>query len=59
MSNKEHLKTMIQDLIQDRPEQAEVALHSYLVDRMQEVAGFKTPAAPVEAQEASAPVDAE
>ena len=34
------LKTVIQDLINDRPEQASAALHTYLVGKTQQVTGL-------------------
>jgi len=39
MERKEELKTMLQDIINDRPEQASVALHNYLTDKIRDVAG--------------------
>jgi hypothetical protein len=36
----EQLKAMLQDLINDRPEQAEVAIHNYIVDKTQALAGL-------------------
>lgn len=39
-TSQELLKTMLQDLINDRPEQAEAAIHSYIVAKTQQVAGF-------------------
>jgi hypothetical protein len=49
---REQLKSMLQDLINDRPEQAEVTIHNYIVAKTQQLAGLAT-AAPVEP---SAPV---
>ena len=37
---KEHLKSMLQDLINDRPEQAEVTIHNYIVAKTQVAAGL-------------------
>jgi len=37
---REQLKSMLQDLINDRPEQAEVTIHNYIVAKTQELAGF-------------------
>ena len=34
------LKSVLQDLINDKPEQAEASLHTYLVQKTQEVAGL-------------------
>lgn len=38
--HKEQLKSMLQDLINDRPEQAEVTVHDYIVAKTQQLAGF-------------------
>jgi len=46
MSN-EHLKSLINNLVNDNPEQASLDLHSYLTDKMQEVAGVGAVAEPV------------
>ena len=40
MENKEMLKNMLQDLINDRPEQATVTIHDYIVTKTQELAGL-------------------
>lgn len=37
---REQLKTMLQDLINDRHEQAEVTIHNYIVAKTQQLAGF-------------------
>lgn len=37
---QEQLKSVLQDLINDRSEQANVTLHNYLVAKTQSVAGF-------------------
>lgn len=37
---KEQLKTMLQDLINDRPEQATVTIHDYIVAKTQQLAGL-------------------
>jgi hypothetical protein len=37
----ELLKSVIQDLINDRHEQAQVSIHDYIVGKTQEVAGLK------------------
>jgi hypothetical protein len=39
MDRKEELKSMLQDLINDKPEQASLSLHNYLTDKIKEVAG--------------------
>lgn len=39
---RDTLKTMLQDLINDRTEQAEVTIHNYLVAKTQAIAGFGT-----------------
>lgn len=38
--NTEALKSMLQDIINDKPEQASVALHDYFVSKTREVAGL-------------------
>jgi hypothetical protein len=40
MENKEQLKSMIQDLINDDAPAAEAALHDYLAAKMRDVAGL-------------------
>jgi hypothetical protein len=52
---KEQLKSMLQDLINDRPEQAEVTIHDYLVAKTQQAAGL----APEEVTPVADEVDAE
>lgn len=37
---REQLKSMLQDLINDRPEQAEVTIHNYIVAKTQQLAGL-------------------
>ncbi len=37
---KDQLKTMLQDLINDRPEQATVTIHDYIVAKTQQLAGL-------------------
>ena len=37
---REQLKAMLQDLINDRPEQAEVTIHDYIVAKTQSIAGL-------------------
>jgi hypothetical protein len=37
---REELKSMLQDLINDRPEQAEVTIHNYIVAKTQELSGL-------------------
>jgi hypothetical protein len=42
---KEMLKTVVQDIIHDRMDQAEVSIHQYLVQKTQDVSGLAaTPA---------------
>ncbi len=41
---REQLKSMLQDLINDRTEQAEVTIHNYIVSKTQQLAGFAQPA---------------
>ena len=41
---KDQLKSMLQDLINDRQEQATVTIHDYLVAKTQSLAGFTQPA---------------
>lgn len=43
MADTVKLRDMLQDLINDRPEQAQVNLHDYLVDKMRDVAGTAAP----------------
>lgn len=40
MDPRESLKSMLQDLINDRHEQAEVTIHNYIVAKTQQLAGF-------------------
>lgn len=47
---REQLKSMLQDLINDRPEQAEVTIHNYIVSKTQQIAGLGN-------QEAEVPED--
>lgn len=44
MDPREQLKSMLQDIINDRPEQAAVTIHNYLVAKTQEISGLGTPA---------------
>ena len=37
MSQKENLQEMLDDLINNKPEQAETTFHSYLEEKMQDV----------------------
>lgn len=50
---REQLKSMLQDLINDRTEQAEVTIHNYLVAKTQALAGFGAAPEAVEAPEAT------
>lgn len=43
MADTVKLRDMLQDLINDRPEQAQINLHDYLVDKMRDVAGTAAP----------------
>lgn len=45
MADTSKLRDMLQDLINDRHEQASVNLHDYLVDKMRDVAGTAQAAA--------------
>lgn len=40
---REQLNSMLQDLINDRREQAEVTIHNYVVAKTQQLAGLGTP----------------
>jgi hypothetical protein len=40
MDNKELLKSVLQDVINDRMEQAEVTMHNYFVSKTREVTGL-------------------
>ena len=40
MDNTEQLKSMLQDIINDRHEQATVTMHDYFVSKTREVAGL-------------------
>jgi hypothetical protein len=42
MEHKELLKTMLQDVINDRMEQASVTMHDYFVAKTREVSGLGT-----------------
>jgi len=42
--HSELLKSMLQDIINDRPEQAQVTMHDYFVSKTREVAGMGQPA---------------
>lgn len=42
MSDKEQLKSMLNNLINDNQEQASMDLHNYLTAKMQEVSGLGT-----------------
>lgn len=39
MADTAKLRDMLQDIINDRPEQAQINLHDYLVDKMRDIAG--------------------
>lgn len=53
---REQLKSMLQDLINDRPEQAEVTIHNYIVAKTQQMAGLTQPS-DTEIDDASTDVD--
>lgn len=57
MDRKELLKSMLQDVINDRQEQASVTLHDYFVGKMRDVTGLG--AAPQETETATDTVDQE
>lgn len=40
MEHQEQLKSFLQDLINDRPEQAEVTIHNYIVAKTQALSGL-------------------
>lgn len=42
MDNTEALKSMLQDIINDRSEQARVTMHDYFVAKTREIAGLAT-----------------
>lgn len=45
MDNKEALKSMLNNLINDKPEEASLDLHNYLTVKMKDVAGIGAQAA--------------
>jgi hypothetical protein len=45
MDHTEALKSMLQDIINDRQENATVTMHDYFVSKTREVAGLGSPAA--------------
>lgn len=53
---REQLKSMLQDLINDRPEQAEVTIHNYIVAKTQQMAGLAQ-SSDTEIDDASTDVD--
>lgn len=53
---REQLESMLQDLINDRPEQAEVTIHNYIVAKTQQMAGLAQPS-DTEIDDASTDVD--
>jgi hypothetical protein len=50
-ANTEHLKTLVQDLINDRHSQAEVTMHDYFVAKTKEVSGMRDPEEVTEVQD--------
>jgi hypothetical protein len=60
MDKREALKSMLTNLINDKPEEASLDLHSYMTDKMREVAGLGgAPAAEVVDDEQEEIVDTE
>ncbi|WP_407304006.1 hypothetical protein [Acinetobacter sp.] len=43
MDHSEQLKSMLQDIINDRSEQAHATMHDYFVSKTREVAGLSAP----------------
>ena len=43
MDNRENLRSMLNNLINDKAEEASLDLHNYLTAKMKEVAGISTP----------------
>lgn len=43
MDKREALKSMLNSIINDKPEEASLDLHNYLTAKMREVAGFDLP----------------
>lgn len=50
MADTSKLRDMLQDLINDRQEQASMNLHDYLVDKMQDISGSKQAATEEESE---------
>lgn len=46
--HSELLKSMLQDIINDRTDQAQVTMHDYFVSKTREVSGMGQPATPYE-----------
>jgi hypothetical protein len=44
MDKREQIKSMLNNMINDKPEQAALDLHNYFTTKMREVAGLATPA---------------
>jgi len=57
MDNKEALRGMLQDVINDRMEQAAVTMHDYFVAKTREVAGLSTAQVEVDAADEPAAVN--
>lgn len=61
MSDTSKIKDMLQDLINDRKEQAEMNIHDYIINKVQELAGTaKTPEVadlPIETGEIDTEID--
>ena len=45
MDKREALKSMLNNLINDRPEEASMDLHNYLTDKMRDVSGLASASA--------------
>lgn len=48
MENRENLRSMLNNLINDKQEEASLDLHNYLTTKMREVSGIATASAEVE-----------
>lgn len=54
MDKREALRSMLNNIINDKPEQASLDLHTYLTQKMRDVAGLTPPVeAPVEVEPAA------
>lgn len=59
MDNKEHLKTMLQSIINGKEEEAAATMHDYFVAKTREVTGLATQAEELDDADLSALVDDE